>query len=329
MKRGKKLVGILASTSMFVGGCTVSCTVNNVRQEVNVSSLDKQVNNLFDGKYDSSLALLDQSKQDYQRIKDSVYCIRYTAVYEEMIFDKDGNVKSVFHTMGKHGTGFVYKSEVIDNSKPTNSEPVTEYFIVTNHHVATAPFILNEGAYRKVSEKIEIVDSATDQKPEDNISLELVVTDEKLDMAVLKTTRKLNVYPYKRGKSSELLSGNIARAEGYPQALIKATTQGIISTATNPNKEVTFEDEDFVIDAAINPGNSGSPVFALREGDWEWVGNAHAKLAIGASLFGDVTLAEGTAFVVGIDEFAWLLEYNQTDSYKKKQEKKEAQQKRD
>lgn len=120
-----------------------------------------------------------------------------------------------------------------------------EGFVITNNHVV-------DGA-----DKI-IVKNSDGQEFE----AELVGTDAKLDIAVLKIDAK-NLNPVKLGDSSKLRVGDWVVAIGNPFGLEQTVTAGIVSALGRVIGSGPYD--DFIqTDAAINPGNSGGPLFNVK-----------------------------------------------------------------
>jgi serine protease Do len=96
---------------------------------------------------------------------------------------------------------------------------------------------------------------------------EIVGTDPKTDLGVIKITAKGPLPYVSFGDSDKVEVGTWVVAIGHPRGLDQTVTQGIISAkhrrgVTDPNSY-----QDFLqTDAAINPGNSGGPLLNL-EGD--------------------------------------------------------------
>ena len=280
----KTLVAIISSFFVGASGCALK-------------SASVMKNPEIDGKYDYSKQLISYAKQDYEKIRKSVYCIKNVTTYEYRYKDpKDPEKEKIQRSEeAAWGTGFVY------------SQKNGYYYLITNYHVANMPEYTPKG--KKVKAMWYIVDNIYDQNTKDDIPLEYVGGKNDMDVAILKTKHPLNVYPYAIGDSSELKEGHVVFVEGYPLGETKATVDGIVSNM-NPRK---FEmgggittNYDILLDVSVNPGNSGSPVFALRDGRFEWVGLVHASY-----------YAEGMKLAIKINEIKKFL---------KKVEKLEAKQ---
>ena len=133
-------------------------------------------------------------------------------------------------------------------------------YIVTNHHVI-------DGA-----DEIEV--HLSDQR---DLKAELVGTDEKTDIAVLKVDAT-DLPVLRLGNSDDVQIGDIVLAIGNPFGIGQTVTMGIVGATGRGN--LGIEDyEDFIqTDAAINPGNSGGALVNVRG---ELVGINTAILARG------------------------------------------------
>ncbi|HXV64510.1 MAG TPA: Do family serine endopeptidase [Vicinamibacteria bacterium] len=118
-----------------------------------------------------------------------------------------------------------------------------EGYVVTNNHV--------------VDNASEITVTLNDGT---RLPAELVGTDEKTDLALLKVTAKEEL-PYARfGDSESARVGDWIIAIGNPFGLGGSATVGIISARGRDIQSGPYDDF-FQIDAPINQGNSGGPLF--------------------------------------------------------------------
>ena len=123
----------------------------------------------------------------------------------------------------------------------------TEGHIITNNHVI--------GDADEVEVRLQ-----NDQK---QYRAEVVGTDPRSDIAVIKIKGAGKLSPAKLGDSEALRIGEWVIAAGNPFGLQNSITAGIVSakgrSLSNPGQY-----EDFIqTDAAINPGNSGGPLVNL------------------------------------------------------------------
>lgn len=117
--------------------------------------------------------------------------------------------------------------------------------ILTNNHVV-------DGAD-------EVTVHLTDKR---EFKAKVIGTDPKTDIAVIKIEGK-NLPVVKLGKSDDVKVGEWVAAIGAPFGLDNTVTAGIVSA-----KSRNLPDEQFVpfiqTDVAVNPGNSGGPLFNMK-----------------------------------------------------------------
>ena len=119
-------------------------------------------------------------------------------------------------------------------------------YIITNNHVI-----------RKADEIKVILEN------EDEYSAEIIGTDPKTDLALLKIKPNKPLKPVKLGNSSSLEIGDWVVAIGNPFGLGNTVTAGIVS-AKGRSLGLGAYDDFIQTDAAINPGNSGGPLFNFK-----------------------------------------------------------------
>jgi serine protease Do len=129
--------------------------------------------------------------------------------------------------------------------------------VVTNEHVASQPDVLGK-----------------------------VLSDPAADLAVLKAKKTLSVMPWRVGRSSALRAGNLVYVRGFPLGAFAALNMGKVLNPMTADTERSWDHADFVVDALLNAGNSGSPVFAIscRTAEPELVGVYHAGYTDAAAL---------------------------------------------
>lgn len=129
--------------------------------------------------------------------------------------------------------------------------------------------------------------------------LRVIARDKEHDIAILQTKKKSDFSKYKAvkawGNSSELRQGDFLYCAGYPGDRGKHIIHGYVSSY---GVECTKVDDHYVyMDLPVIAGNSGGPVFALRDGKPELVGIA--RCSIGG--------IEGMGGAVGVDYIKRLL----------------------
>ncbi len=139
---------------------------------------------------------------------------------------------------------------------------------------------------RKVREVIKLVRNQDDDYDPGQTPAARVLADPAMDLAVLRVHRKLELMPYRIGDSAALKVGNVLVVRGYPLGAFAASNAGKVISTEQWDSERGWAHEDFVTDALLNQGNSGSPVFAIscQTGELELVGIYHAGYRDAAAL---------------------------------------------
>jgi serine protease Do len=124
----------------------------------------------------------------------------------------------------------------------------SEGHILTNNHVVGG------------ATEIKVLLSNGDEYP-----AELVGTDPKTDLGVIKISADKPLPHVTFGNSDQVVVGQWVVAIGHPRGLDQTVTQGIISAKHRAGITDPSSYQDFLqTDAAINPGNSGGPLLTLR-----------------------------------------------------------------
>jgi S1-C subfamily serine protease len=123
-------------------------------------------------------------------------------------------------------------------------------YIVTNNHAITAK-AENPSQY-----KVSVV--FDDGKV---VPANLVGHDPKTDLAVLKVDNLNNLTVARLGDSDKVQIGDVVVAVGSPLELLDTVTQGIVSGLHRPVSLGDTVIDGMQMDAAINHGNSGGPLF--------------------------------------------------------------------
>jgi trypsin-like peptidase len=250
-----------------------------------------------DGAYADEFTALKAEARDFDHRPEAVFsrCTRNTAVYECLSYASDGTIRRKQKRAVAHGTAFGYKRQGADT------------LLLTNEHVAVWPAVTDAqhavdgvpSGCRKVSEILALVDDEHDSYPLDDVLLTRVVADPQLDVAVLRAHAELPVMPWKIGHSGALTERNIVEVRGFPLGAFRATNVGKVISPHDRDEYGEWEHDDFVVDALLSPGNSGSPVLAVScvTGEYELVGIYHAGYTEGSAL----------NVVIGIDQVRDLM----------------------
>ncbi len=252
---------------------------------------------LCSGSYADDFRALSAQAREFDRQPQSAfsYCVRNTAVYECLSYGADGAVRHDRRTAVLHGTAFAYRRQG------------TETLLLTNDHVAAWPSVTDPqhpvdgvpAGCKKVTETLALVDDEHDSYGRDDIPVTRVVTDPQLDVAVLKSATELHVMPWKIGHDAHLRERNVVEVRGFPLGAFRATNAGTVISAHDHDDFGDWDHDDFVVDALLSHGNSGSPVLAVScaTGEYELVGIYHAGYSEGSAL----------NVVVGIDQVRDLM----------------------
>lgn len=251
------------------------------------------------GEYADDLAALSARAREFeQQQKPYTFCIRTSAVYECPSYGADRAIRKSRRTVVAHGTGFAYRRDGNDT------------LLVTNDHVAEWPAVTDDDhvvgdvpkGCRRVSDKLRIVDDEGDTYVGDDIPLARVATDPQLDLAILCSRTPLPVMPWKIGRSATLRERNVVDVRGFPLGVLRANNVGKVVSAYDHDDAQDWDHDDFVVDALLSPGNSGSPVLAVscRTGEFELVGVFHAGYERGSALNVVVAIDQARDLMLGL-----------------------------
>jgi serine protease Do len=231
---------------------------------------------ICEGEYADTLQVQSARTRDTEQGSKSQYSylVRSSAKYECPFFGPDGKLRRRRIQASELGTAFAYEAAGNDT------------FLLTNEHVAAWPEVTDtfhridgvpEGC-KRVEDKLRIVRDERDDFEPGQIVLTRVAVDPLLDAAILKANQKLTVLPYKIGKSAGLRQGNAVEVRGFPLGVMQAVSGGKVVNPYDRDQEQGWDHVDFVIDALLAEGNSGSPVLAAscKSRDLELVGVYHA-----------------------------------------------------
>jgi serine protease Do len=231
---------------------------------------------ICEGEYADTLQVQSGRTRDLEQGPRSQYSylIRSTAKYECPFFGSDGKLRRRRVQASELGSAFAY--EVSGG----------ETYLMTNEHVAAWPDVTDSlhridgvaDGCKRVEDKLRIVRDERDDYEPGQTPLTRVAVEPLLDAAILKASQRLNALPYRIGKSAGLRQGNAVEVRGFPLGVMQAVSSGKIVNPYDRDQEQGWDHVDFVIDALLSEGNSGSPVLAVscRTRDLELVGVYHA-----------------------------------------------------
>jgi Trypsin-like peptidase domain len=235
------------------------------------------------GDYAEDLSALSPGARELEaRTPSYSYAVRTSATYECVSYGSDANLKTSRISVTAHGTAFGYRHV----SAGVGGE---ETLLLTNQHVAEWPAVTDAAnvvdgvptGCKRVSDQLRIVDNDQDDYADDDIALTRVVVDPALDIAVLRAKQNLQIMPWKVGHSSGIGARNAVEVKGFPLGAFRATNIGKVISAYDHDDYGSWDHDDFVVDALLTHGGSGSPVLAVscKTGEWELVGIFHAHYA--------------------------------------------------
>ena len=118
-------------------------------------------------------------------------------------------------------------------------------------------------AASRVSTALKIVDDDQDTYAADDIPLSVVADDAALDIAVLRAHKHLPIMPWKIGTSGSIATRDVVEIKGFPLGELAATNVGKVTSPYDHDEQGDWNHDDFIVDALVSSGNSGSPVFAV------------------------------------------------------------------
>jgi serine protease Do len=233
------------------------------------------------GEYAEDLSALSPHAREIEsKTATYSYAVRTTATYECVSYASDGNLKRTRSSAVAYGTAFGFRRDGADTLLLTNAH-VAEWPTVTDgeHSVDGIP-----AGCKRTADALAIVDDDHDDYAADDIPLVRVVTDPALDVAVLRAHTELGVIPWRIGHSAALVARDAVEVRGFPLGEFRATNVGKVISAYDHDDQGAWNHDDFVVDALLSSGGSGSPVLALscKTGELELVGIFHAHYS-GAS----------------------------------------------
>lgn len=131
---------------------------------------------------------------------------------------------------------------------------------------------------------------------------ELVGTDDKTDIAVIKIETDKKLQPVAFGNSDKIRVGDWILAIGNPFGLGSSVTAGIISAKSRDIADGPYDDY-LQTDASINQGNSGGPMF-----------DTEGKLVgINTVIFSQNGNSSGVGFALPVEQAKWVIDKLKTD----------------
>lgn len=234
--------------------------------------------------YATDFAALSKSAVEIASRPDTqfTYCLRNVATYECLSYAPDGTIRRARRSATSHGTAFAFRRQG------------GETYLLTNQHVAEYPPVSDEdhpvpgvpSGCKRVNDQLRLVNNEKDVYEADDVQLTRVATDASLDAAIVKAKTGLSVMPWRVGSSSALRERAVVEVRGFPLGAFNATVEGRVTSTFDHDDYREWDHDDFVVDALLSSGNSGSPVLAINcsTGEYELVGMYHAGYTRGSAL---------------------------------------------
>jgi S1-C subfamily serine protease len=213
---------------------------------------------MVDGSYDNNPILVNHGLMQIQKIIDSVHFLHTDTEFKL----EDG--------------------EVITAELDSAGVLIFDRFILTVNHAVSHDSLQVEMV---TTVGVQTIDVPAEKLSEhtylnlngSRIRLEELTKGKDDDIAIFKLPDglQLDSFPYKIGNSDELQVGNYIYVIGNPMNYGINVREGIVSSMMAPEAIAAvlprFENA-FMISNGVNPGDSGTPVIAIRDGQYELVG---------------------------------------------------------
>ena len=230
-----------------------------------------------DGRYDDHVYLVNPEKMSLGAVKDSIGVVITKAVFK-IVKDKKESFEQMLKMFGL--PEIVLQEKIEKELEGGGVVLYGRYFLTAKHVVNNLPLAarLPVGIvylpYEKSEEyylRLKNGEIAVDVK------MKALYVDHKNDIALFELPAGIGVssFPYALGNSDDLKIGNFTYIVGFPRGLIVNAREGIVSALSAPEEVASIEavaKNAFMISNGLNPGDSGTPVLAIRDGEYELVG---------------------------------------------------------
>lgn len=265
-RRSHLIIGVLLSFSLVAFLLLGNGIIGSRLTLFKGTSSAKAYGPIPDGKYDYNTFLLNGGGNDFERIFHSLFILKTKTEFRT----PDGQV---YHMNGQT-TGIVLFGR---------------YVLTVNHGVSAYELVLESPFTRIVipaSRTKEETFIVVDRKMYPLYSL---LRDRDADVALFRLPGDLLLpsFPHKIGNSDELKIGNYLYVVGNPMNIGINVREGIVSGLKGPQaiKAINFNRANtFMVSNGVNPGDSGTPVIAIRDGRFELVGMTQGTIENGQRL---------------------------------------------
>ncbi len=282
---------LLASASLLVTPMQITWPDTKINPKVNIEDI---LNSRIDNNYDDDTFLVDYNRMDFSRILESVYKIdavlflKYT--FNNINYGLQGrssgtafaiNESQILNWALEKSAKYNYDEKILEErlSEIRDGSINERQFLYTADHVVnmTKPD-------EEVLSQIGIPPSAKLNKIDidsyifynnKRIKLKKVFSNQNLDVALLEPLEniKLPAFPYKIGDSDKLKVPNFLYVIGNSNGLGIDVGTGNVSKTYSPIAGPSQDKSDFLsIKYGLNVGDSGGPIIAIMDGNYELVG---------------------------------------------------------
>lgn len=237
-----------------------------------------------DGKYDNHAAFVDESKFFTDKIVDSVEKIENYTTFKVTYEALNGQSNFSYLKYGAFGSGVVIKKEdgfayILTNDHAVNGIPSLKKLRDQSGNSLLDSEIEKSIKIERVSRDLCIRKGSSYQ------FLEEVISNADLDVSLIKVkdSNDFKAFPYKLGNSDNLESADFVYIIGSPLGIKDYVLDGNVSKTyiekilVNPwQYQVIKNDKLFMIGCDVQPGYSGAPVIAIKDGEYELIGIVRA-----------------------------------------------------
>ena len=252
------------------------------------------------------------SREEYEKMPDrEVPDVISDAATDSMVKETpDREIPSNVSTSGSSDTSkLMTAEELFENLRDTVvGIKISESGFGKSEIIGSGVIISNDGyiitcehVIRGADKVYVVVDDYLKEGIEHEYEAEVYGKDKSTDLAVLKITRKEPFRYAKIGNSEKLKIGQEVSAIGNPMGLAKTMTKGIVSGLQRD----LSEDNAYMLpliqtDTALNPGNSGCPLFDMYG---NVIGIVNSKLVQTGG-----TTIDNLGFAISINEAMLIIE---------------------
>ena len=241
-------LALLTAITWFLVGCAGLPTPHPLAPAASIADMR-------DGHYDNNTFLVRPRKMSLNRVIESLYRVR-TEVEFRLNADGRKMIKSMEGTaVALFGKYLLTVEHVVSLGQPTVATPVGRVTLAATK-IGERTFLEHRGR---------------------RYPLERLVADKDVDVALFRLPPGLNLksFPYRIGNSDDLEVGNYIYLIGNPMNFGINVREGIVSSLNAPRvitKVDSIAANAFMVSNGLNPGDSGTPVIAIRDGNYELVG---------------------------------------------------------